>query len=139
MLLPIKQLSVFKKMNPNNQQFPTILSEMPRSSVHPFCLETYDSKADMHARHFSSPYSGTIEDAVTGTASGVMGAYYAQYIKSNMIEPLTLIVEQGHEIKKDGRVIVQVSKDYETLNIQITGSAVYVTEIPVVLDSTHEG
>lgn len=41
----------------------------------------YDSNANVQARHFSSLFSGTIEDAVTGTASGVMGAYYAKYIK----------------------------------------------------------
>lgn len=119
LLIPIKQLDTFQKMVPNNKQFPEILKEMPKSSVHPFCLETYDSKADMHARHFSSPYSGTIEDAVTGTASGVMGAYYAKYIKNSFIEPLNLIVEQGHEIEKDGRVVVHVSKKVNHLMLKL--------------------
>jgi PhzF family phenazine biosynthesis protein len=117
------------------QRFPEILKELPKSSVHPFCLETYDSKADMHARHFSSPYSGTIEDAVTGTASGVMGAFYAKYIKNSFIEPLNLIVEQGHEIEKDGRVVVQVSKNSESFDVQITGNAVYVKDFQVLLEN----
>ena len=89
----------------------------------------------MHARHFSSPYSGTIEDAVTGTASGVMGAYYAKFINNNFTEPLTLIVEQGHEIEKDGRVAVHVSKKGESLDIQITGNAVYVKEFQLSLEN----
>ncbi|MCM3093583.1 MULTISPECIES: PhzF family phenazine biosynthesis protein [unclassified Cytobacillus] len=135
LLIPIKQLDAFQKMEPNNKQFPKILKEMPKSSVHPFCLETYDSNADMHARHFSSPYSGTIEDAVTGTASGVMGAYYAKYIKTNLIEPLNLIVEQGHEIEKDGRIVVQVAKNKESFDVQITGNAVYVKDFQVLLES----
>jgi PhzF family phenazine biosynthesis protein len=133
LLIPIKQLDAFQKMEPNNKQFPEILKEMPKSSVHPFCLETYDSNADMHARHFSSPYSGTIEDAVTGTASGVMGAFYAKYIKNNFKEPLNLIVEQGHEIEKDGRVVVQVSKNSESFDVQITGNAVFVKDFQVLL------
>ncbi len=120
-------------MQPNNEQFPGILKEIPKSSVHPFCLETYDTNADMHARHFSSPYSKTIEDAVTGTASGVMGAYYAKYINNNFTEPLNLIVEQGHEIEKDGRVVVHVSKNNESLDVQITGNAVYVKDFKVLL------
>lgn len=66
LLIPIKRLDAFKRMKPNNKQFPEILKEMSKSSIHPCCFETYDSKADMHARHFTSPYSGTIEDAVTG-------------------------------------------------------------------------
>lgn len=60
LLLPIKKLETFKKMKPNNELFPSILKEMPKASIHPFCLETYDANAHMHARHFSSPYSGTI-------------------------------------------------------------------------------
>lgn len=134
LLIPIKQLDSFKKMVPNNKQFPEILKEMPKSSVHPFCLETYDSSADMHARHFSSAYSGTIEDAVTGTASGVMGAFYARYINNNFKEPITLIVEQGHEVEKDGRVIVQVSKNEDQYEVEITGNAVYVKEFDVLLE-----
>ncbi|TCN17623.1 PhzF family phenazine biosynthesis protein [Mesobacillus foraminis] len=135
LLIPIKHLEAFQKMKPNNKQFPEILKEMPKSSVHPFCVETYDPNADMHARHFSSPYSGTIEDAVTGTASGVMGAFYAKYINNNFIGPLNLIVEQGHEIEKDGRVAVQVSKISESVDIRIIGNAVYVKEFQVLLEN----
>lgn len=135
LLIPIKQLEAFQKMTPNNQDFPTILKEMPKSSVHPFCMETHDSTADMHARHFSSPFSGTIEDPVTGTASGVMGAYYAKYINNSFEEPLNLIVEQGTEIQKDGRVIVQIAKNSESYDVEITGNAVHVKELEVSLDS----
>ncbi|ENH96046.1 hypothetical protein J416_12614 [Gracilibacillus halophilus YIM-C55.5] len=131
LLIPIKNLDVFQKMEPQNKQFPKLLNEIPKSSVHPFCLESYDSKADMHARHFSSPYSRTIEDAVTGTASGIMGAFYAKYIKDNFTEPLKLIVEQGHEIGKDGRVVAQVSKNSQSLDVQITGNAVFVNDVQV--------
>ncbi|MFS0638742.1 PhzF family phenazine biosynthesis protein [Mesobacillus foraminis] len=135
LLIPIKELNAFQKMKPNNKQFPEILKEMPNSSVHPFCLETYDPNADMHARHFSSPYSGTIEDAVTGTASGVMGAFYAKYINNSFIGHLNLIVEQGQEIEKDGRVAVQVSKISESVDIRIIGNAVYVKEFQVLLEN----
>ena len=133
LIVPIKHLAAFKKMHPNNKLFPDILKEMPKASVHPFCLETYDQGADMHARHFSSPYSGTIEDAVTGTASGVMGAFYAKYINNQFDGLLNLVVEQGHEIGKDGQVIVHVSKNQDTYDIEITGTAVYVNEFDVLL------
>ncbi|MFC4403763.1 PhzF family phenazine biosynthesis isomerase [Gracilibacillus xinjiangensis] len=133
LLLPIKELSAFNRMEPDNKEFPAILKEMPKASVHPFCMETYDPSADMHARHFSSPYSGTIEDAVTGTASGVMGAYFAKYINNHWHEPLHLVVEQGHELKKDGRVLVQVSQTNDQLNVEITGNAVYVQDFDVLI------
>lgn len=135
LLIPIKTLDAFSKMKPHNKLFPTILKEMPKASIHPFCLETFDSDADMHARHFSSPFSGTIEDAVTGTASGVMGAYFAKYIKRNFEEPLNLVVEQGQEMNKDGRVMVRVSNNEDNYDIEITGNAVYVKEFDVLLEN----
>lgn len=135
LLIPIKTLDAFSKMKPHNKLFPTILKEMPKASIHSFCLETFDSDADMHARHFSSPFSGTIEDAVTGTASGVMGAYFAKYIKRNFEEPLNLVVEQGQEMNKDGRVMVRVSNNEDNYDIEITGNAVYVKEFDVLLEN----
>lgn len=134
LLIPIKELKAFEKMKPNTKDFPTILKEMPKASVHPFCMETFDPQATMHARHFSSPYSGTIEDAVTGTASGVMGAYYGKYIMKNEYDSLHLIVEQGQEIGKDGRVFVKASKNNESFDIEITGNAVHVRDFEVLLE-----
>lgn len=135
LLIPINNLEAFRKMKPENKDFPAILKEMPKSSVHPICIETYDTDADMHARHFSSPFSGTVEDAVTGTASGVMGAYYADYIREDRKDVMKLVVEQGHELGKDGRVGVQVSKNGESYDIQITGNAVFVKDFEIMFEN----
>ncbi|RXZ79952.1 PhzF family phenazine biosynthesis protein [Paenibacillaceae bacterium] len=128
LLVPIRTLDAFTRMKPLNERFPAILKEMPKASVHPFCLETYDANAHMHARHFSSPYSGTVEDPVTGTASGVMGAYYAKYIQQDAL--LNLSIEQGQELGRNGRVLVTVTDGDQ---IQVTGNAVYVTEFEVTI------
>lgn len=129
LLVPIKKLAAFKRMKPDNKLFPSILKEMPSVSIHPFCLETYDKAATMHARHFSSPFSGTEEDPVTGTASGVMGAYYARFIQKG-IPFISLLIEQGQEINRDGRVGVTVT---DGNLIEVTGNAVYVNELEVFL------
>ncbi len=97
LLLPVRKLESFSRMIPNNKQFPSVLEQMPRTSIHPFCLDTYDPAAQMHVRHFSSPFSGTEEDPVTGTAAGVMGAYYVKYIHSSN-SSFNLVIEQGFEI-----------------------------------------
>ncbi|AQY50313.1 isomerase [Listeria weihenstephanensis] len=127
LLIPIKTLAAFSRMKPATSQFPDVLEQMPRVSIHPFCMETIDPKATMHARHFSSPYSGTVEDAVTGTASGVMGAYYAANVVANPQEELHIVIEQGFEVGRDGRVGVHVQKDA----VEISGTAVYVADIGV--------
>ncbi|NHN30577.1 PhzF family phenazine biosynthesis protein [Paenibacillus agricola] len=135
LLVPIKELGAFQRMVPNNIQFPEVLRGMPRASIHPFCMETYDPAADMHARHFSSPYSGTIEDPVTGTASGVMGAYYATYIRNGIDEPIQLVVEQGHEMEREGQVEVTVTPADNNYEVTISGSGVYVKEFQIEITS----
>lgn len=80
-------------------------------------------------RHFSSAFSGTIEDPVTGTASGAMGAYYAKYIEPK--EQIKLLIEQGQEMNKDGKVLVSVTKKDKIFEVKITGQAVFVQEFEV--------
>lgn len=134
LIVPVKSLDACKRMKPDNARFPHVLQEMPHVSIHPFCMETYDQTADMHARHFSSPYSGTQEDPVTGTASGVMGAYYVTYIEPETTAgPRTFVIEQGQEIDRDGRVRVTVSPNQESLQVEITGTAVFVKEMIVTI------
>ena len=134
LLVPVKTLDAFFKMKPNNKEFPSVLKELPRASVHPFCMAVNDPAADMHARHFSSPFSGTVEDPVTGTASGVMGAYYAEYLRNGSDAELNLVVEQGQEIGKDGRVAVCVSRNEDGYTVRIKGTAVFVKEFEVSLE-----
>lgn len=121
LILPVKGLDVMRRMKPDNARFPHILGQKPRASIHAVCLETVDPAALMHARHFSSPYSGTVEDAVTGTASGVMGAYYNRSIG----DCPRFVVEQGLEMDRDGRVTVAIDGD----TVRISGTAVYTSEI----------
>lgn len=134
LIIPIKKLSSFVKMNPQTDRFPEVLTEMPRASLHPICFEVRDKESVMHGRHFSSPYSGTIEDAVTGTASGVMGAYYQKFVHREIQIPSTLIVEQGHERNKDGKVYVHLEGQRDELDVYISGNAVYVKEFMIELN-----
>ena len=43
----------FEKMKPNSKEFSARLKEMPKASVHRFCMETYDVGVDMLSRNFS--------------------------------------------------------------------------------------
>jgi len=129
LLVPVKNIESFSRMKPINSLFPEILTQLPKASVHPFSLQTLDPHALMHARHFSSPFSGTVEDPVTGTASGVMGAYYLKYIDPHM-DSIQFDVEQGQEIGRDGKVNVEVYQlDSDRMDVFISGTAVFVGEV----------
>jgi PhzF family phenazine biosynthesis protein len=120
LVVPVRSLDAVRRMVPRTAEFPSVLTEIPTASIHPFCRETVDPEAHLHGRHFSSPRSGTIEDPVTGTASGVLGAYHDRFIGA---PPQPLVVEQGHEVGRDGRVLVWVERDGATWQVRIAGVA----------------
>ncbi len=132
LVVPIRTLAAIQRMRPSSDRFPDILQEMPRVSVHPFCLETLDPTAHLHARHFSSPYSGTVEDPVTGTASGVLGAYYDKFIESSRQGPL--VVEQGTEVGRNGRVQVWATPVDDSYEVSIAGTGCPVAEVNLEID-----
>ncbi len=129
LIVPVKGLDVMRRMRAFPGEFPGVMAQIPRASIHPICLETTDPGATLHGRHFSSPYSGTVEDPVTGTASGVAGAYFAHYVKQDRQADYDLIVEQGHEMDRDGRVLVHVRHRADEYQVEIAGTAVYVKRI----------
>lgn len=121
-IVPVKTLEAFKRMTPDNKRFPNILAENERASVHPFTFSCFDNQYQLHGRHFSSPFSGTIEDSVTGTASGVMAAYYLKYVEPK--EEVELLIEQGNEIGKEGYVRAFAEVNGNEINVSISGKAV---------------
>lgn len=133
-LIPLRKLEAFSRMVPDNAAFPDVLTQQPRASLHPFCMETVDPGARMHARHFSSPFSGMVEDPATGTATGVMGAYALTYMEPD--EQWTeFVVEQGIEMGRGGRIKVEASRrESGEMEILVSGQAVFVGELEIELE-----
>lgn len=128
LVLPIRRLEDFQQMVPDNARFADVLSDHPEASIHPICLDTYEEQATMHGRHFSATGAGSIEDPVTGTASGVMGVYYRKFIQPVTAET-TIIVEQGHEMGRPGQVGIRISGadlDHSKWKVEMDGQAVFV-------------
>lgn len=121
-IVPIRTLESFTRMKPDNKQFIDILYQNNRASVHPITLQCYDDKHTLHGRHFSSHFSGTVEDSVTGTASGVMSAYYLQYMMAGTATDF--LIEQGNEIGKEGTVHVEARCIDDKIKVKISGQAV---------------
>jgi len=91
--------------------------------------ETIHPEAHLHRRHFSSPRSGTVEDPVTGTTSGVLGAYHLEFIEAGAASPL--LVEQGQEIGRDGRVRVWVDQRDGRYHPRVGGTGRFVRELAI--------
>ena len=128
LMFPIKTLEAFSRMRRDTDRFPSILTEEPGASIHPFCLGGVLEGVQIHARHFSSPFTGIGEDPVTGTASGVTGAYYKRYIADDPAKAYLVRMEQGLEIGTQAIVETFVEAD-PALPPKIFGTAVEVEHL----------
>jgi len=131
LVVPARDLATMQRMCPRPDDFAAALKDKPDASVHPFCFETINPDAVMHARHFSSPSSGTLEDAVTGTASGVLGAYYRRFVAGTVDGTPPWVIEQGYEVGREGSVKVWVSQEGENYAVKIAGSACFIRDIEI--------
>jgi PhzF family phenazine biosynthesis protein len=129
LVVPVQGLDAMRRMKPLTAEFPSVLTGRPGASIHPFCLETIHPDVHLHARHFSSPRSGTVEDPVTGTASGVLGAYRHEFIEAD--PPTPLLIEQGQEIGRDGRVQVWVERRDGRCHARVAGTGCFVRELAI--------
>lgn len=130
LLVPVDAPEALSAMKPATESFPGVLREMPRVSIHPFAVAAGTADHDFVARHFSSPYSGTVEDPVTGTASGVMGAYAMTHLYPDADEK-RFVVAQGASVGRDGRVIVDVLRMGAGMRVSISGAAAMVGEMAI--------
>ncbi|WP_313350915.1 PhzF family phenazine biosynthesis protein [Exiguobacterium sp.] len=78
----------FQRMIPDHQEFASVLADYPQASIHHICFDIYDAQATLHGRRFSATGSGSVEDPVTGTASGVMGVYYRKFMNPSVSETM---------------------------------------------------
>ncbi len=94
-------------------------------STHMFALGGITSQGDTFARHFVTP-PDLVEDPVTGSATGGMGAYLRHH---RLIEKPTFIAEQGHWMGRPGMVQVEIGGTPEAItSVKIGGPAVAVLE-----------
>ncbi|EOL44425.1 PhzF family phenazine biosynthesis protein [Enterococcus caccae] len=137
LIIPVVNASILDKMKPSPEMFPDVLNELPKSSVHPFAVIS-EHEGTFTARHFSSPYSGTIEDSVTGTASGVMGAYVLNHIYEND-EEKEIRVSQGKHVQRQGVVSVHVIRSkIGAHQVSISGTACLNKQFEVMIEDRKQ-
>ena len=89
---------------------------------------TVEDWADVHTRMFAAPI-GIFEDPATGSSSGALGAYL---VKNGVVDvgPTTeIVMEQGYEIDRPSRILVQVFSDDDKIQqIKVGGQVVMVAE-----------
>ncbi len=122
LLVPIRKIEIVREMNPNFAKVEKICKKFGVGSIFVFTFETIEPECMVHARCFA-PLYGINEDPVTGTASGALGAYLVKHKSS----PTSLILEQGYEVGRPGKVFIEIdTKNGKIEEVMVGGRAIEV-------------
>lgn len=128
LIVPVRTLTAVRSIVPNDTAIVDLCGRFGTNGVMVFTTVTVESFASVHARMFA-PAIGISEDPATGSAGGALGAYL---VENGVVEvaPMTeIIIEQGYEIERPSRILVQVESDDDIIQIvKVGGQCVMVAE-----------
>ena len=128
LIVPIRTLTAVMTMEVNHAAVAEICERVGANGVMVFTTLTVEENANVHTRMFADPI-GIPEDPATGSASGALGAYL---VKNGVVEvgPTTeLVMEQGYEMNRPSRILVQIFSDDDIIKeIKVGGQVVMVAE-----------
>ncbi|MGH7257780.1 MAG: PhzF family phenazine biosynthesis protein [Nitrospiraceae bacterium] len=128
MIVPMRTLTAVRSIIPDVSAVATLCQQYGANGMMVYSTMTVEQQSTVHTRMFA-PLIGIIEDPATGSASGALGAYLVQ---NGVVEvgPMTeIIAEQGYEIERPSRILIQVeSEDDAIQEVKVGGQAVMVVE-----------
>ncbi len=128
LIVPVRTLTAVRSIVPDAAAIIEVCGRVGANGIMVFTSVTVEDHATVHTRMFA-PSIGILEDPATGSASGAMGAYL---VHNGLVEvgPMTeLIVEQGYEIARPSRILVQVeSEDDAIQTVKVGGQCVMVVK-----------
>lgn len=128
LIVPIRTLTAIKSMEVNHSAVREVCARLGTNGIMVYTTMTLEESATVHTRMFADPI-GVPEDPATGSASGALGAYL---VKNGVVEvgPTTeVVIEQGYEIDRPSRILVQVFSDDDMIQeIKVGGQVVMVAE-----------
>ncbi|GJL55157.1 MAG: phenazine biosynthesis protein PhzF [Nitrospirales bacterium] len=128
LIVPIRSLTSVKSIVPDHNAIVDICQRFGANGIMTYSTMTVEDSSTVHTRMFAPPI-GIDEDPATGSASGALGAYL---VKNGVVEvgPTTeIIAEQGYEIDRPSRIIIQVFSDDDMIQeVKVGGQVVMVAE-----------
>ncbi len=127
-IVPVRALTAVRSIEPDATAIVELCERFGTNGILVYTTMTVEDQATVHTRMFA-PAIGILEDPATGSASGAMGAYL---VHNGLVEvgPLTeIIVEQGYEIGRPSRILVQVESDDDAIQtVKVGGQVIMVVE-----------
>lgn len=127
-IVPVGSLDAIRRIRIRSDKLEEVAKALGFGDIFAFTFDTVDPDATVHCRMFA-PSFGIPEDAVTGSASGSLGAYLVKNRTLPKSEIVHIESEQGLEIGRPGRVHVEVHCDGTRITaVRVGGAAVVVGE-----------
>jgi len=128
LIVPVRTLTAVRSIVPDIAAINELCARCGTMGIMVFTTVTVEEFADVHTRMFA-PSIGVLEDPATGSASGALGAYL---VHNGVVEvgPTTeIIAEQGYEIERPSRIVIQVESDDDAIQeVKVGGQVVMMAE-----------
>jgi trans-2,3-dihydro-3-hydroxyanthranilate isomerase len=128
LIVPVRTLTAVRSINPDPSAIVDLCGRFGANGIMAFTTVTVEPFSNAHARMFA-PAIGIPEDPATGSASGALGAYLVQ---NGIVDvgPMTeIVIEQGYEVERPSRILVQVESDDDAIQtVKVGGQCVMVVE-----------
>lgn len=128
LIVPVRTLTAVRSITPDASAIINICERFGANGILVFTTVTVESFASVHARMFA-PKIGILEDPATGSAGGALGAYLVQNGVVEVGPRTDILIEQGYEIDRPSRILVQVESDDDVIqSVKVGGHCVMVVE-----------
>lgn len=128
MIVPLRSLTAVKSVNIDLSALNEICARWGANGIMVFSIMTVEEWSTVHTRMFAGPI-GVIEDPATGSASGALGGYLVHNGIVDVGPTTEIISEQGYEIDRPSRILIQVLSDDDMIQeVRVGGQVVLVAE-----------
>ncbi len=128
MIVPVRTLTAVRSITPNVTAINDLCERHGVKGLMVFTTMTVKEVSAVHTRMFAPPI-GVLEDPATGSASGALGAYLVQYGVVEVGPTTEILAEQGYELERPSRILIQVESDDDAIQeVKVGGQAVMVLE-----------
>ena len=132
-IVPVRTLTAVRSIVPDPTALTSLCARHGANGLMVFTTVTVDEFSTVHTRMFAPPI-GIIEDPATGSASGALGAYLVQNGVVEVAITTEIIAEQGYEVDRPSRIIIQVESDDDVIQeVKVGGEVVMVIEGTITL------
>jgi trans-2,3-dihydro-3-hydroxyanthranilate isomerase len=128
LIVPVRTLTAVRSIAPNAVAINDLCARYGANGIMVFTTVTVEPFSTVHTRMFAPPI-GVLEDPATGSASGALGAYLVHHGVVDVGPTTEIIAEQGYEMDRPARIVIQVESDDDAIQeVKVGGQVIQIVE-----------